>query len=73
MTDIEEYVCPLSEFAKTVAKEELREDDETRIFVLKQMRDWIQKNPRILHCRTGMNLLYFTIYDCIYTRTFYTV
>jgi len=57
MTDTEEYVCPLSELAKKVAKEELREDDETRAFVLKQMREWIKKNPRIQFCRTGTGYL----------------
>ncbi len=53
MEDTEKYDCPLSQFALKVAKEELREDEETRIFALQQMREWIKKNPRIIFCRTG--------------------
>lgn len=47
------YKCPLSKHATKVAKEELREDEETRNFALQQMREWIEKNPRIIFCRTG--------------------
>lgn len=53
MADAEKYTCPLSQLARKVAKEELREDEETVIFALEQMRDWIKKNPRIISCRTG--------------------
>lgn len=53
MADAEKYTCPLSQLARKVAKEELREDEETVNFALEQMRDWIKKNPRIIACRTG--------------------
>lgn len=54
MVDVE-YTCPLSPLAQRVAKEELREDEATRSFALRQMREWIAKNPRIIFCRTGKN------------------
>lgn len=54
MTDDEtKYTCALSKRALKVAKQELREDEQTREFALIQMREWIRKNPRIIYCRTG--------------------
>lgn len=53
MKDIEQYVCALDEETQKLAKEELREDEETRRYALPQMIDWIKKNPRIIQCRTG--------------------
>lgn len=38
---------------KTLAKVELREDDETRAHALATMREWIAKHPDIINCRTG--------------------
>lgn len=36
-----------------IAKEELREDEETRKNALIQMRLWLNQNKKIVHCRTG--------------------
>ncbi|XP_065219188.1 alpha-tocopherol transfer protein-like isoform X2 [Planococcus citri] len=47
----------LSEYAVKLAKQELREDEQTRQFALIQMREWIKKNPRIIHCRTDDSFL----------------
>lgn len=37
-----------------VAKNELREDGNTRTECLKQFKEWIKKNPDIKHCIIGM-------------------
>lgn len=57
MKDIEQYVCALNEETQKLAKEELREDEETRRYALPQMIDWIKKNPRIIQCRTDASFL----------------
>ncbi|EDS40109.1 conserved hypothetical protein [Culex quinquefasciatus] len=47
------YKFTLSEQFRTLAKEELREeDDAVRLDAINQLRDWIVKNPAIKHCRT---------------------
>jgi hypothetical protein len=43
----------LSEFYKTKALQELREEDLRRSQALEQFRDWISKQGFIQHCRTG--------------------
>lgn len=45
----------LPEFAKCVAKSELREDKQTREHMLDAFRDWIAKNPDIRNISTGMD------------------
>jgi len=36
-----------------IAKEELREDEETRNNALIQMRLWLKQNNKIIYCRSG--------------------
>lgn len=47
------YVSPLNEDLRLLARTELREDDNIRVHCLKQMREWIHKHPDIEYCRTG--------------------
>lgn len=47
------YECTLSPETQKIAKEELREDKNTRDQALEQMRNWIKMNPRIQNCRLG--------------------
>jgi len=42
-----------------IAKEELREDEETRNNALNQMRLWLKQNKKIIHSRSGK--YYFNI------------
>lgn len=47
------YKFTLSEQFRTLAKEELREEDDgVRLDAINQLRDWIVKNPAIKRCRT---------------------
>ncbi|XP_055612483.1 alpha-tocopherol transfer protein-like, partial [Uranotaenia lowii] len=48
----DEYRCTLTEKYRTVAKEQLREDDTLREQALEGMRAWIAKHPYIRRCRT---------------------
>ncbi|BES98610.1 CRAL_TRIO_N [Nesidiocoris tenuis] len=52
-----EYKGPLSVETRKIAKDELREDDNSRAQALRQMRDWIEKNPKIISCRTDDSFL----------------
>ncbi|XP_044731779.1 retinaldehyde-binding protein 1-like [Chrysoperla carnea] len=47
----------LWERAKTVAKKELREDEETKEHALRHLREWINKNTDIENCRTDDGFL----------------
>lgn len=40
--------------AKVVAKKELREDEDTKEHALRHLREWINKNPDLENCRTGI-------------------
>lgn len=53
VTEADDYVCPLSAETQKVAKEELREDEQSRQTALECMRDWIRQNPKIKNCRLG--------------------
>lgn len=53
VTAEDEYECPLSEDTQKLAKEELREDKNTRDQALEQIRNWIKLNPRIENSRMG--------------------
>lgn len=53
VADEDNYECILSPETQKVAKEELREDKNTRDQALEQMRNWIKMNPRIKNCRLG--------------------
>ncbi|XP_012257261.1 alpha-tocopherol transfer protein-like [Athalia rosae] len=57
VTPEDEYVCTLSEETQEVAKQELREDKNSREQALKQIRDWIKLNPRIENCRMDSQFL----------------
>lgn len=53
VTEADKYVCKLSKETQKLAKDELREDKNTRDQALQQMRDWIKMNPRIENSRLG--------------------
>lgn len=48
---MDEYVCTLSYELRKVAFAEWGETDELRLQGIKEMRDWIMANPRIVKCR----------------------
>lgn len=52
-TEEDDYVCPLSNETQKMAKEELREDKNTRDQALEQIRNWVKLNPRIENSRMG--------------------
>jgi len=49
----DKYECTLPEDTQKIAKDELREDKNTRDQALEQMRNWIKMNPRIQSARLG--------------------
>ena len=53
VTDEDAYECTLSSDTQKVAKDELREDKNTRDQALEQVRNWIKMNPRIENSRMG--------------------
>lgn len=53
VTDPDDYQCQLSEETQKLAKEELREDKNTRDQALDQVRNWIKLNERIENSRLG--------------------
>lgn len=53
VTEGDDYECSLSTETQKLAKEELREDKNTRDQALEQIRNWIKLNPRIQNCRLG--------------------
>ncbi|XP_034947611.1 clavesin-2-like [Chelonus insularis] len=57
ITEADDYQCPLSEETQKLAKEELREDKNTRDQALEQMRNWIKLNPRIENSRLDARFL----------------
>lgn len=65
------YECPLSEETQKIAKEELREDKNTRDQALEQVRSWIKLNPRIENSRMGnflFSFFFITIHSLLFTR-----
>ena len=70
VTPEDNYECSLSEETQKLAKEELREDKNTRDQALEQVRNWIKLNPRIQNCRLGERttyifLYYFTLFNVV--------
>ncbi|KAK0177463.1 hypothetical protein PV328_001514 [Microctonus aethiopoides] len=57
VTESDEYVCKLPKETQDAAKEELREDKNTRDQALEQMRNWIKMNPRIENSRLDSRFL----------------
>ncbi|KAK5640002.1 hypothetical protein RI129_010813 [Pyrocoelia pectoralis] len=57
LTEVDEYVCTLSEEVQKIAKDELGEDKHCRDQALESMRHWVTHNPRILNCRLDSNFL----------------
>lgn len=57
MSTIESYKFELSDQFRTLAKDELREDDDVRQQAMAQLKEWIEKNPYIKRCRTDANFL----------------
>lgn len=53
LTQADDYVCKISQETQDIAKDELREDKNTRDQALDQVRHWIKMNPRIENCRLG--------------------
>jgi hypothetical protein len=51
--DADRYECHLPRETQLVALKELRETKHATDEALRQMRDWIEKNPRIANCRLG--------------------
>lgn len=62
ITDIDEYVCNLSDELQEMAKEELRETPAHREFALKALRDWIESHPRIAATRLGKQIILRVIF-----------
>ncbi|XP_051161892.1 clavesin-2-like [Leptopilina boulardi] len=50
-TEEDDYECPLSKETQKMAKDELREDKNTRDQALEQIRNWVKLNPRIENSR----------------------
>lgn len=57
ITPVDEYVCKLSKELLQQAEELLGENEEKRQAGIKELRDWILKNPRIEKCRLDANFL----------------
>lgn len=58
VTEEDSYACPLPKETQQIAKEELREDRNTRDQALEQIRNWIKLNPRIQNCRLGERMTF---------------
>lgn len=50
----DEYKSKLSKELKEMAKKELRETDETRNNAIKTIREWANKNDRLVKLRLGI-------------------
>lgn len=57
ITPVDEYVCNLSKELREQAEEDLGETEEKRQNGIKDLREWIYKNPRIAKCRLDANFL----------------
>lgn len=47
------YKCVLSKSALLTAKKELREEPNIRDQALTQLKQWVEKHPQLINCRTG--------------------
>lgn len=56
-TQVDDYQCKLSLETRKIAENELRETDEIRTHSLKSLREWVDKNPRIVSMRLDSNFL----------------
>lgn len=56
-TQVDDYLCKLSSDTRKIAELELRETDDICKHSLKSLRDWIEKNPRIVSSRLDANFL----------------
>lgn len=56
-TPVDKYVCTLSQDLLQQAEEDLEETEEKRQRGIKELREWILKNPRIEKCRMDANFL----------------
>ncbi|KRT80782.1 CRAL-TRIO domain containing protein [Oryctes borbonicus] len=57
VSEPDDYVCTLSKETQEIAKEELREDANSRKQALEAVREWIKKNPKIANCRLDSRFL----------------
>lgn len=62
VTEGDDYECSLSTETQKLAKEELREDKNTRDQALEQIRNWIKLNPRIQNCRLGEKFYFRVVF-----------
>lgn len=53
----DDYICKLSLETQKIAEDELRETNEIREHALKSLRDWAEKNSRIISMRLDANFL----------------
>jgi len=55
-----------------IAKEELREDEETRNNALSQMRLWLKQNKKIIHSRSGKyNFMIHCVFSINYNYNYH--
>ncbi|CAB0045103.1 unnamed protein product [Trichogramma brassicae] len=57
VTPEDDYDCQLSEETQKMAKDELREDKNTRDQALEQLRSWLKLNPRVENSRMDARFL----------------
>lgn len=53
----EQYAFELDDDLKEIAEKELRETEESRNHALAALREWINKNPKIVKCRFDSSFL----------------
>lgn len=53
----DDYICKLSLEVQKIAETELRETNEIREHALRSLRDWAEKNSRIISMRLDANFL----------------
>lgn len=56
-TPVDEYVCTLDEDLQKYAEESLFETEEKRQNGIRELREWVLKNPRIIKCRLDAKYL----------------
>ncbi|XP_065076507.1 retinaldehyde-binding protein 1-like [Ochlerotatus camptorhynchus] len=57
LTAADDYKFPFSDELRRIAAEELNETDDRREHALKMLREWAEKNPRIVKVRMDANFL----------------
>lgn len=57
ITPVDDYICKLSSDTQIIAEKELRETEHIRKHAIKSLREWAEKNPRIIKVRLDSNFL----------------